>query len=57
MNQVIATMYLNMFCWVGLSEQLSKQLRVQEKLEPPSPDSGTVSNQYTLLVRWMWCMM
>ena len=33
-------------CWAGLSEQL----RVQGRLEPPTQESGTVSNQYTLLV-------
>ena len=33
-------------CWADLSEQL----RVREKLEPPTQESGTVSNQYTLLV-------
>ena len=49
MKQVIATMHLYMFlncCWVGLSEQL----RVQGRLEPSPQESATVSNQYTLMV-------
>ena len=38
-------MFLNC-CWADLSEQL----RVREKLDPSPQESGTVSNQYTLLV-------